>query len=225
MTIGTSFAIERLKEFKIYCISPPRVNVSGMINLMCFDKTGTITEENLSLLGILKTNITKIKEKKKGIIKYNNQIINSNDIKNLNFSENRIIIYSLVSCNSLTKLEDGNIIGDPLEIKIFESTNWLFKEDFYKNNTIYQTMLNQKNQEEKKINLLDYKEFELLEKENEKKCIQVFKNKENSISILKRFDFNSGLQRMSVIVEDLRFNEKFIFIKGLYIYFIIIKNF
>ena len=47
MTVGTVFAISRLKKKKIYCISPPRVNVSGRVNLMVFDKTGTLTEEGL----------------------------------------------------------------------------------------------------------------------------------------------------------------------------------
>ena len=47
MTIGTVFAINRLKKKKIYCISPPRINVSGRVNLMVFDKTGTLTEDGL----------------------------------------------------------------------------------------------------------------------------------------------------------------------------------
>jgi cation-transporting ATPase 13A3/4/5 len=53
MTVGTTFAIMRLRNFyKIYCISPPRVNVSGQLKLMCFDKTGTLTEEGLDLMGV-----------------------------------------------------------------------------------------------------------------------------------------------------------------------------
>ena len=51
MTIGTVFALSRLKKKKIYCISPPRVNVSGRVNLMVFDKTGTLTEDGLQVFG------------------------------------------------------------------------------------------------------------------------------------------------------------------------------
>jgi cation-transporting P-type ATPase 13A2 len=47
MTVGTVFAINRLKKKKIFCISPPRVNVAGRVNLMVFDKTGTLTEDGL----------------------------------------------------------------------------------------------------------------------------------------------------------------------------------
>lgn len=47
MSVGISFAISRLKKKQIFCISPPRVNVSGMIQIMVFDKTGTLTEDGL----------------------------------------------------------------------------------------------------------------------------------------------------------------------------------
>jgi len=40
MTIGTSFALSRLKQRRVFCISPPRVNVAGRLNCIGFDKTG-----------------------------------------------------------------------------------------------------------------------------------------------------------------------------------------
>jgi cation-transporting ATPase 13A3/4/5 len=52
MSIGTSFAIGRLKKENIYCISPPRVNVCGKLDMLVFDKTGTLTEEGLDVLGV-----------------------------------------------------------------------------------------------------------------------------------------------------------------------------
>ena len=39
LSIGTSFAISRLRKMGIFCISPSRVNVAGKINVCCFDKT------------------------------------------------------------------------------------------------------------------------------------------------------------------------------------------
>lgn len=47
MTVGTGFALYRLRKLGIFCISPPRINVSGRINCMVFDKTGTLTEDGL----------------------------------------------------------------------------------------------------------------------------------------------------------------------------------
>jgi cation-transporting P-type ATPase 13A2 len=51
LTIGTSFALSRLRKREIFCISPNRVNVAGTVDVMCFDKTGTLTEEGLDVLG------------------------------------------------------------------------------------------------------------------------------------------------------------------------------
>ena len=31
MSVGSAFALQRLKKSKIFCISPPRINVSGRI--------------------------------------------------------------------------------------------------------------------------------------------------------------------------------------------------
>ena len=53
LSIGTSFAIGRLRKLGIYCISPSRVNIGGKVNVCCFDKTGTITAENLVLEGVV----------------------------------------------------------------------------------------------------------------------------------------------------------------------------
>lgn len=47
MTVGTVFAVGRLKRSKIFCISPPKVNICGMVRMFVFDKTGTLTEDGL----------------------------------------------------------------------------------------------------------------------------------------------------------------------------------
>lgn len=51
MTCGVVFAIQRLKRQQIFCISPNRVNVAGQVTTFVFDKTGTITEDSLSVMG------------------------------------------------------------------------------------------------------------------------------------------------------------------------------
>jgi cation-transporting P-type ATPase 13A2 len=51
MSIGTGFAIWRLKKLGIFCISPPRINVSGLIKIVVLDKTGTLTEDGLQVYG------------------------------------------------------------------------------------------------------------------------------------------------------------------------------
>lgn len=51
MTCGVVFSMQRLKKECIFCISPTRVNVAGRVQTFVFDKTGTITEDSLSVMG------------------------------------------------------------------------------------------------------------------------------------------------------------------------------
>ena len=67
MAVGTIFALERLRKKKIYCISPPRVNVSGRVNFMVFDKTGTLTEDGLQTFGYRGVENAIIRDKPKRI--------------------------------------------------------------------------------------------------------------------------------------------------------------
>ena len=51
MTVGTLYAISRLRKKSIFTISPPKINVAGRITTMVFDKTGTLTEDGLQIYG------------------------------------------------------------------------------------------------------------------------------------------------------------------------------
>lgn len=38
LTIGTTFAISRLKKLQIFCIAPTRVNIGGKIDVFCLTR-------------------------------------------------------------------------------------------------------------------------------------------------------------------------------------------
>lgn len=52
LTVGTNFALMWLRDEKIFCISPARINMAGKVKLMAFDKTGTLTAESLEFMGV-----------------------------------------------------------------------------------------------------------------------------------------------------------------------------
>ena len=65
LTSGIIYSIARLRENKIYCITPARLNISGTIKTVVFDKTGTLTDDGLKVMGhrsLYKSN--------QGVIKY-----------------------------------------------------------------------------------------------------------------------------------------------------------
>ena len=53
MTIGIVLANQRLTKLDIFCISPRAINVAGTTDCVCFDKTGTITEDGMDMWGVI----------------------------------------------------------------------------------------------------------------------------------------------------------------------------
>ena len=117
LSIGTSFAINRLRKLGIFCISPSRVNVAGKINVCCFDKTGTLTEDGLDILGI------------RGLDRAGERFGElTDDVYDLPQSRGKANFHqALATCHSL-KMVDGEPIGDPLDVKMFTFTKWTMEE-------------------------------------------------------------------------------------------------
>lgn len=125
LTIGTNFAIGRLKKKQIFCISPQRVNVGGKLDIMCFDKTGTLTEDGLDVLGIrVVTSGTK---------KFSDMMSEPPLLETRSGEPSALLsplyatLYTMSTCHSLRAV-DGELVGDPLDVKMFNFTKWSFEE-------------------------------------------------------------------------------------------------
>ena len=136
MSVGVIFALQKLREKHISWINVSRINVSGRISVMVFDKTGTLTENwiSVSKLKVLDSNSgvpRLVSNSRTGFTKsaFDPNIWNDEDtyIKN---KDNLVLKYfeCLASCHSLVSL-DGQLLGDPLEIEMFKTTNWEFCEE------------------------------------------------------------------------------------------------
>ncbi|GAM23432.1 hypothetical protein SAMD00019534_066070 [Acytostelium subglobosum LB1] len=171
MSVGTGFALVRLKKRGIFCISPPRLNMAGKIQVFCFDKTGTITEDGLDFYGVLAPSREQSDRNKFG------EFITSSSMASFN---DRIFKMIMASCHSLSTI-NNMVSGDPLELKIFQATAADLNEETASNTSI------------------SYAGTELLDSEH--------------IEYVERFDFQSSLQRMSVIVTTSQ-GEHYSFVKG-----------
>lgn len=128
LTIGTNFALSRLKKKQIFCISPQRVNVGGKLDVMCFDKTGTLTEDGLDVLGMRlvsrSTNrFDDIVTKASNLVPYSSLNAGPGD----KYDIYRACLFTMATCHSLRSV-DGELVGDPLDLKMFEFTGWKFEE-------------------------------------------------------------------------------------------------
>jgi cation-transporting P-type ATPase 13A2 len=93
------------------------VNVGGKVNVVCFDKTGTLTEDGLDILGAraLERDGRRFREV-------------AADVMEIPLSSDKAsMLHAMATCHSL-KVVDGEVVGDPLDVKMFEFTGWTLEE-------------------------------------------------------------------------------------------------
>nr|XP_034192113.1 probable cation-transporting ATPase 13A3 isoform X2 [Osmia lignaria] len=218
MTVGRLVAQRRLEKNKIYCTSPRTINVSGSIDCICFDKTGTLTEDGLDMWGVVPAVDNKFQLPIKEIIS-----LPLNDL-----------LIGMVTCHGITII-DNQLVGDPLDLKMFESTGWTLEEpdvsDTSKFSMLFPTVVRPP------------KSSKLLKKLSND--IRISISRQNSITsevvdnvslnnldsaladsttelgeqgleigIVRQFPFTSSLQRMSVITRTLGANHYDLYCKG-----------
>ncbi|KAG0374958.1 hypothetical protein BGX24_009717 [Mortierella sp. AD032] len=219
MSIGTSFAIARLKRSSIFCISPTRVNIGGKINCMCFDKTGTLTEDGLDVLGV------QCADSETG--KFGEMLNNVDEIHHAPatiLEKTMSLLFAMTTCHSVKSL-NGELIGDPLDLKMFEFTQWTLEEGGLGartasvsesaqngssgNGGIVSTVVRPPGG--KQFNLDD-----IIAKHNNGSHISESGDGGAflELGIIRCFEFVSSLRRMSVIVKRLHSPGMDIFVKG-----------
>ena len=129
LSIGTNFALSRLKKNNVFCISPQRVNVGGKLDVICFDKTGTLTEDGLDVLGVRVVH--------KPAMRFSDLLRDASSLlpagayqrdPTVDYYIHRATLNTMATCHSL-RVVDGSVVGDPLDIKMFEFTGWSLEEN------------------------------------------------------------------------------------------------
>ena len=208
LSIGITYSLSRLKDKGIFCIQRDRVNKAGSVNILVFDKTGTLTEDHLDINGFVTVRMNKNKQFE--FNKFTESCLNDSNIvvehfkskspnnKNINKDLLQYYVECLACCHCLTYVKD-KLLGDPIDVKMFESTEWIMKENTNEGNetNINPLVLNYvrpKCEEDITVPFLDNNNVE----ESLKKRYE--------IAIVKRFDFSSKLQRMTIIGKNLNEN-------------------
>uniref|UniRef100_A0A8C9REH5 Polyamine-transporting ATPase 13A3 n=1 Tax=Scleropages formosus TaxID=113540 RepID=A0A8C9REH5_SCLFO len=186
MTAGIVYAQRRLKRIGIFCISPQRINICGQINLVCFDKTGTLTEDGLDLWGIHRA--------EKGSFYLSEEKVCKEPLVKSQF------VACMATCHSLTKIE-GELSGDPLDLKMFEATGWILEEATEEETSLHDHIMPTVVRPPKQ--LLPKSEEELYDLSSS-----------YEIGIVRQFPFSSALQRMTVVARLLGEKRMDAYLKG-----------
>eukprot|EP00117_Sycon_ciliatum_P023123 scpid7000/ scgid19742/ Probable cation-transporting ATPase 13A3 len=171
MTIGMVAAQRRLKKKNIFCISPPRINVCGKLKLFCFDKTGTLTNDGMDLTSIYPTEQSRF-------------VSHVEDCSGL--VDHELLLHCMATCHSLNIIDD-ELVGDPLDLKMFEATKWVFEERSSETRWDPSVM--------SIVRPADVEPFNL------DKGLEGLPGLQ--LGIMQQYTFSSELQRMSVLVQRL----------------------
>ncbi|KAF9968325.1 hypothetical protein BGZ70_004966, partial [Mortierella alpina] len=172
MSVGTNFAIARLKRFNIFCISPTRVNMGGKVN------SESMQDKCTSLL------------------------------------------YAMATCHSVKSL-NGELIGEPLDLKMFEFTRWILEEESLGSRISNVSDAPQRSGKGAVSAIVStvvrppgHGQFDL----DEVLSHNVAEMRESEsfleLGIIRCFEFVSALRRMSVIVRRLHSPGMEVFVKG-----------
>ncbi|XP_055078913.1 cation-transporting ATPase 13A2 isoform X2 [Periophthalmus magnuspinnatus] len=176
ITTATIYAQKRLKNLNVFCISPPRINISGKVSVFCFDKTGTLTEDGLDVWGIMEGNSVGFSEL----------------VPDPSLLHPGPMLSALACCHTLTLLH-GNPVGDPLELKMVESTGWTLDEPLGNRHTT-------------DSEFGGHRILAMMNPPSQKHT--------TALAIVRRFAFSSALQRMSVVTVTPGRQSVVAFLKG-----------
>ncbi|KAI0260783.1 ATPase [Gloeopeniophorella convolvens] len=106
LSLAVNASLVALSKFSIFCTEPFRIPSAGRVDICCFDKTGTITAENLVVEGVA------------GIDSSDHRKLV--DVK----STSRETTLCLAGAHALVRLDDGTVVGDPMEKTTLEALDW-----------------------------------------------------------------------------------------------------
>ncbi|KFA68912.1 hypothetical protein S40285_05427 [Stachybotrys chlorohalonatus IBT 40285] len=127
LSLAVNTSLAALAKLAIFCTEPFRIPFAGRIDIACFDKTGTLTGEDLVVEGIAGVGLAhEVANDKREADGAHSKIT---PVKEASL-ETQLV---LATAHALVKLDEGEVVGDPMEKATLESLGWaLGKNDVLK---------------------------------------------------------------------------------------------
>ncbi|PHH59944.1 hypothetical protein CDD81_2343 [Ophiocordyceps australis] len=118
LSLAVNTSLAALSKLAIFCTEPFRIPYGGRIDVACFDKTGTLTGEDLVVEGIAGLGLSgsQSSEKKEADGAHSNMT----PVREAGL-ETQLV---LATAHALVKLDEGEIVGDPMEKATLSSLGW-----------------------------------------------------------------------------------------------------
>lgn len=119
LSLAVNTSLAALAKLAIFCTEPFRIPFGGRIDVACFDKTGTLTGEDLVVEGIAGMSLV---HEDDGSSQREDDGARSAiaDVRETSL-ETQLV---LATANALVRLDEGDIVGDPMEKATLTSLGW-----------------------------------------------------------------------------------------------------
>ncbi|KAI2641342.1 hypothetical protein GGS21DRAFT_369988 [Xylaria nigripes] len=118
LSLAVNTSLAALAKFAIFCTEPFRIPFAGRVDVACFDKTGTLTGEDLVVEGIAGLGLghTGTDTPREGDGAHSH----ITPVKQAGMETTLV----LATAHALVKLDEGEIVGDPMEKATLNALGW-----------------------------------------------------------------------------------------------------
>ena len=116
LSLAVNTSLAALSKFAIFCTEPFRIPFAGRVDIACFDKTGTLTGEDLVVDGIAGLSLGEASAPCEP---------DGAQSQLMKVSETGMeTTMTLATAHALVKLDEGDVVGEPMEKATLESLGW-----------------------------------------------------------------------------------------------------
>lgn len=120
LSLAVNSSLAALSRFAIFCTEPFRIPYAGRVDIACFDKTGTLTGEDLVVEGIAGLQLEQ-NGSAMGASKPRTELMPVSEVG----LQTTLV---LATAHALVKLDDGEIVGEPMEKATLSSLGWVLNQ-------------------------------------------------------------------------------------------------
>lgn len=117
LSLAVNTSLAALSKFAIFCTEPFRIPFAGRVDVACFDKTGTLTGEDLVVDGIAGLTLGQ----KDAKVEADGAHTELTKVDGVGLETTLV----LATAHALVKLDEGEIVGDPMEKATLSSLGWV----------------------------------------------------------------------------------------------------